>query len=277
MLRLIRWLTVAVLALGVVAIRSAYADASTLRPTERDPRLIMQAVHRQGGEGAPRIGKLRLTTTSSAGKRERVLQVRYKGDANTRRSMLLVEAPDDVRGTGFVSIEYPSNKQPAERWLYLANLKRSTRIAGGKMSGSFMGSDLSFTDLSQPDPGLFDFSMVKDTEQVGSEDCWVILAKAKDPKTLEESGYTQVQFWISKQKLSIVRMRAPLTNGKTTKYMESSEFAMLADRWTAKRIVIRSVESGKVASESVLETLELRTDTSVQDSDFSQRRLELGP
>lgn len=262
----------------LAALSRVGAGDGRLTPEQRDPRVIMEAVYRAGAEGSPRAGRLRLRTTPSGGvARERVMQVRYRGDANTRRSLLLVEGPAEVRGTGFVAIEYPFSDRSSERWLYLANLKRSTRIAGGQMSGSFMGSDLSFADLSQPDPGRFDFELLKASEQVGQEDCWVIRARAKDPRTQEESGYLEVQFWISKAKLSMVRMRAPLSNGKAIKYMEGSDFLQIERYWTPRHLVIRTVEGGQLRSESVLDTLELKADPSVSDADFTKQRLELGP
>jgi hypothetical protein len=265
-------------ALSFFALSQAAAQDARITAEERDPRVIMDAVYRAGGEGAPRAGRLSLRTTPSGGvARERVMQVRYRGDANTRRSLLLVESPAEVRGTGFVAIEYPHSARNSERWLYLANLKRSTRIAGGQMSGAFLGSDLSFADLSQPDPGRFDFELLRASEMVGQEDCWVIRARAKDPKTQEESGYLEVQFWISKSKLAMVRLRAPLTGGKAVKYMEGSDFMHVDRYWTPRRLVIRTVEDGKARSETVLTTLEFAADASVSDGEFTKQRLELGP
>jgi hypothetical protein len=273
------WLAALLAMAGLVVVTRGNAAAGDRpAPDERDPRVIMNAVYKAGGEGSPRSGRLRMTTTPASGApRERVMQVRYLGDAATRRSMLLVEGPTDVRGTGFASIEYPSSDRSAERWLYLPNLKRSTRIAGGQMSGSFLGSDLSFTDLSQSDPSRFDFKMLTQSEKVGAEDCWVINAKAKDPKTQQESGYTDVSFWISKDKLTMVRMRAPLNNGKGTKYMEGSDFMQVERYWTPKHLVIRTVEDGKVRSETIVQTLELKVDAGVVEGDFTKQRLELGP
>jgi hypothetical protein len=238
----------------------------------------MQEVFRQGGAGVARSGRLRLTFQATGGeKRERVMRLRYKGEPNVRKSLLLVEGPADARGTGFVSIEYPVGKQPAERWIYLAHLKRSSRIAGGQMSSSFLGSDLSFSDLSQPDPAGFDLKLVKESENVGGEDCWVVSAKAKDPTLQAESGYAEATVWISKQKQTMVRVRAPLTASKATKYIEASDFAKVGEQFVPKKLVIRTVEDGKVRSESVLETLELKLDPTVADTDFTKQRLEAGP
>jgi hypothetical protein len=255
---------------------TAVADASSTDSFMHDPAAIMQMVHRRGAGGAPHSGQLRLTTISSAGeRRERTLSVRYKGDEDARRSYLVVDSPAEMRGTGFVSIEVPSAKR-AERWLYLPRLKRAARIAGGQMSGSFLGSDLSFADLAQPDPSNFSFTLAKHTEHVNGEDCWVITGTARKAAIEEESGYREVQFWVSKQKFSIIRMRAPLLDGKSVKYIESSRFEQVDGSWMPRKTVVRTVEAGKLRSETWLEVLQIAPDPSVRDSDFTKQRLELG-
>ncbi|HEX5657913.1 MAG TPA: outer membrane lipoprotein-sorting protein [Polyangiales bacterium] len=262
---------------SLVASESAHALPAGVAASERDPALIMKEVFRTGGFGAPRVGKLKLTVQPTGGeKKERVLRVRYKGDGAARRAIMWVEAPSESRGTGFVSIEYPGGKLPAERWIYLANLKRSSRIAGGQMSTSFLGSDLSFSDLSQADPSALNLKLVKESELVNGEDCWVIAGTYRDSAQQAETGYSEVQAWISKAKLTMVRLRAPLAGSKVTKYMEGSDFLQVGGQWTPKKLVVRSVEDGKVKSETVLETVELRTDDAVSDTDFTKQRLEAG-
>ena len=58
--------------------------------------------------------------------------------------------------------------------------------------------------------------------------------------------------------------------------MEASDFIKVGEQWTPKKLVIRTVEDGKVRSESVLETVELKSDSSVSDTDFTKQRLESG-
>jgi Outer membrane lipoprotein-sorting protein len=267
-------------ALGIVVsvfVAMGVARAAGVPANERDPQLIMKEVFRAGGSGAPRVGKLKLTVQPTGGeKKERVLRVRYKGDAEARRAIMWVEAPSDSRGTGFVSIEHPGGKQAAERWIYLANLKRSSRIAGGQMSTSFLGSDLSFSDLSQVDPANLNLKLVKESEKVNAEDCWVIAATYKDPAQQAETGYSDVQVWISKTKFTMVRFRGPLAGTKATKYMEASDFFQVGEQWMPKHLVVRTVEDGKAKSETVLETVELKTDSAVSDTDFTKQRLEAG-
>jgi hypothetical protein len=121
------------------AVSSAQAGEA-LSPSESDPRVIMDAVYRAGSEAGPRAGKLRLLTRRDGSEREHVMDVRYKSGRDTRRSFMYVVAPASERGTGFVSLEYAGDRE-AERWLYLTALRRSTRVAGGQLSGSFLASD----------------------------------------------------------------------------------------------------------------------------------------
>ena len=58
-------------------------------------------------------------------------------------------SPADVKGTKFLS--YSHIKKDDDQWLYLPALKRVKRIASKNKSGSFMGSEFSYEDLSSFD------------------------------------------------------------------------------------------------------------------------------
>ena len=242
-----------------------------------DPDVIMRDLYRST-LNERRSGRLKLTVVKDGGeKRERIMRVSSKGDGKTRKSIIQVESPADVRGTGFVSVEYPGTSQAAERWLFLPNLKRTSRVAGGQLSSSFLGSDLSFADLGQLDPNLFTFTMQKPAESVDGEECWVIGAKPKSAAIAREIGYTEAQLWISKSKLAVVRMRGAISESKRLKYFQASSFRKLGQVWMPDTLTVRTVEAGKLQSESTLQTLENRVDPGLSDDDFTKQRLEAGP
>lgn len=261
---------------GLSWISPARADGP-LPPDTTDPALIARALYRNGVPSS-RAGRVRLTITPAGETpRERTMLVRSKTEAVVRKSLLLVEGPADVRGTGFATIEYPGGGQDSQRWLYMPNLKRTTRVAGGQMSGAFLGSDLAFADLSALDPDLFDYKMVKQSEDVDGETCWVIEATPKTAKTRDELGYRSADSWVSKAKLAVVRTRATLVADGATKYFQASDFRQVGGTWSPFKVVVRTVRDGKVNSETVADTLEAKVDSSVSDDDFSKHRLEQGP
>jgi hypothetical protein len=240
-----------------------------------DPASIMQQLQKTTLNDR-RSGRMRLTVNSGGSSRERTLRIRAKGDGQVRKSLLLVEDPPDIRGTGFLSVDYIATHQEAERWLHLPKLKRTTRVAGTQLSSSFLGSDLTFADLAPADPSKFQFRMVKSSDTVDGEDCWQIAAVPKEAKVRDELGYKEFEVWISKSKLTLVRMRATLLDEKRQKYFQASQFRKVGETWFPDRLVVRTVENGKAISESVLQSTENNYDATIIDEDFTKQRLESG-
>ena len=74
--------------------------------------------------------------------RVRVLEVEGDGD----KSMFVFDQPRDVEGTAFLI--YSHKEDADEQWLYLPALKRVKRISSSNRSGSFMGSEFAYEDMS---------------------------------------------------------------------------------------------------------------------------------
>ena len=70
------------------------------------------------------------------------------------RQLMMFESPADVRNTGMLSIDYKDGNKDDDQWLYLPSLNKSTRISSGDKSGSFMGTDLSYADMTRADQAI---------------------------------------------------------------------------------------------------------------------------
>jgi hypothetical protein len=267
-----------VVSLFVLAATSVVSAQATIPAETSDADAIAQAVYRNASQGA-RTGRLKLTIDDGSGNvRERTLKLQAKGDKQAIRSLILVEQPADTRGTGFLNIEPAiGQKGDAERWLYLSAIKRVTRVAGDQLSGSFLGSDFSFADLGQAVPDQFKFRLVKQEEMVDGETCWVIEAAPKDAAAQSSLGYRTAQLWVSKTKLTYVRIRLDTTKPGRTKYFQASDLRKVDNRWTPHKVVARTVENGKLRSQSTLTTVEMNVVADVPDSEFTKYRLERGP
>ena len=69
--------------------------------------------------------------------------------------------------TGFLTYDYDDPVRDDDQWLYLPALKKTKRIATGDKSGSFMGSDFSYADLTSRELDRYDFRLMKQAEVNG--------------------------------------------------------------------------------------------------------------
>jgi outer membrane lipoprotein-sorting protein len=253
------------------------APALALDPGTTDARKVAQAVEGRA-DGDKGTSRVTLTLKDNSG-RERVRKlVQQSLDfAGGEKTLMFFEAPADVRNTGLLSIDYEDGKKEDDQWLYLPSLHKSTRISTSDKSGSFMGTDLTYSDMTRKDPDAYDYSMVEQSTRVGDDECWLIEARPRTDKEKKETGYLKTHTWVSKSKLLPVQVKAWVKEGKKLKYIKFTELAQVDGIWVAKRLVVRTVRGKTVESETVMELADVRfNQPSVTDAQFSERRLEQG-
>ena len=130
--------------------------------------------------------------------RVRVLEVEGDGDM----SMFVFDEPRNVKGTAFL---IHGHKQAADdQWLYLPALTRVKRISSSNRSGSFMGSEFAYEDMSAQEVEKYTYSYLRDepcAEAVGDNaplaqglTCSVSERFPTDAK----SGYSKQTVWQDK-------------------------------------------------------------------------------
>ena len=86
----------------------------------------------------------------------KVLEVADDGD----KSLTVFDEPRDVKGTALLT---HAHKQEADdQWLYLPALKRVKRISSSNKSGSFMGSEFAYEDMSAQEVEKFTYRYLRD-------------------------------------------------------------------------------------------------------------------
>lgn len=256
-------------------------NAWAIDPNSTDPKAIMMAVEDRA-EGDKSKSRLVMQITDKDGrKRERIVQSCAMDFEEGRKQIMLFESPEDVRGTGMLSIDYDEGNKDDDQWLYLPSLKKSTRISSGEKSGSFMGTDLSFSDMTKADPEHYRYKMVEQSVQVKldgkAEDCWLIESSPTTTKAKEETGYLKSQVWVSKEKLMPVQIKSWIREGKRLKYIQFKNIKKIDNLWVAHTIVARTKKGKQVESMTVLQFSELSfNNTEVTPELFQQSRLEQG-
>jgi len=93
------------------------------------------------------IQTLEMVLYNKAGQsRSRTITSKIKQTADGARSHVKFEQPEDVAGVQFLSIQHAEGED--DQWLYMPAGDLLNRISGSSRTGSFMGSDFSFEDLS---------------------------------------------------------------------------------------------------------------------------------
>ncbi len=120
--------------------------------------------------------------------RSRTLEVEDDGD----KSMTIFDTPRDVKGTAFLN--YTHKVGDDDQWLYLPALKRVKRISSRNKSGSFMGSEFAYEDISSQEVEKYTYKWIRDEVYDGRE-CFVI---ERYPVDRRNSGYIRQVSWIDK-------------------------------------------------------------------------------
>ena len=255
--------------------------AWALDPNTTDAKAIMDAVEARA-EGDKVKSRLVMKIVDRDGReRERVVQSRGLEFEGGHKQIMLFESPEDVRGTGMLSIDYDAGEKDDDQWLYLPSLKKSTRISSGEKSGSFMGTDLSYSDMTQVDPDHYTYKVLKPSVKVKldgkAEECWLIESVPATKKAKEETGYIKSQVWVSKDKLMPVQIKSWIREGRKLKYIQFKDIEKIDGLWFAKTIVARTKKGKQVESTTLLKFSQVSFNNKEVTPDlFQQSRLEQG-
>lgn len=189
------------------------------------------------------------------------LEVTTDGD----KSLMVFDEPKDVQGTSFLSFSHVNG--PDDQWIYLPALKRVKRIASNKKSGSFMGSEFSYEDLSSFEPEKYSFKYLRD-ETLNGEKCFVVESVPKDAN----SGYSKLVTWVDQSEYRMQKVEFYDKKQALLKIMTVSDYSKLENKhWRPKLSRIENKQTGKSTD---LHWMNIRLKTGLKDSDFSENNLK---
>lgn len=110
------------------------------------------------------------------------------------KSLMEFKTPLDVKGTKFLTHEKINKNN--NQWLYLPALKRIKRITSKNKSGSFMGSEFSYEDISSREPSKYNYSQKYDEVELNGVKCYKFERYPKD----KNSGYSKQILWVDKSR-----------------------------------------------------------------------------
>lgn len=194
--------------------------------------------------------------------------------ADTQR-LLFFLAPADVRGTGFLTYDYGNAARDDDQWMYLPELQKTKRIAASDRSGSFMGSDFSFADMTRRELSEWNFRLLKE-DQVRGKPAWLIEAVPVSRAVRDRYGYEKSVVFIQQDNYMAVRGVHWLRDGRL-KYQDVKQMRRIDGIWVATEIEMRTVAGKTTEHTTILRLSDIRFGQALDDDLFTIRRLEQGP
>ncbi len=242
---------------------SVLAQSET--PEERGLRIAREANDRNDGFGdftAEMTMVLfdRLGREARRQMRFKVLEVPGNGD----KSLFVFDQPRDVQGTALLT--HARINSPDDQWLYLPALKRVKRISASTRSGSFMGSEFSYEDMSTPELEEYTYRHFHD-EPCGDFICTVSEHFPRDQK----SGYSRKVVWQDRAELRTWKVEHYDRKGSHLKTLTFADYQQYLDRfWRAGKMTMVNHLTGK---STVLNWSNFRFRTNLDDGEFTQTAL----
>ena len=185
------------------------------------------------------------------------------GDGN--KSLFVFDNPRDVKGTALLI--HSHRKEADDQWLYLPALKRVKRISSSNRSGSFMGSEFSYEDMSNQEVERFTHQYLRD-EPCGDSTCTVM----ERIPTSKKSGYRRQLIWQDKDELRIWKVEYFDRKNAHLKTLTLADYDVYLDRyWYAGTSTMVNHLTGK---STVINWMDFEFQTDLDDRDFTQTGLK---
>lgn len=270
--RLRPWCYFLILSAWWMALGSSIA-AEVERPTARE---IMERVDsRDDGDSA--VQDLEMILLDRRGRqRLRKLQSFRLDQGVDELSMMFFLAPADIEDTGFLTYDYHDPEQDDDQWLYLPALNRTRRIAASDKSGSFMGSDFSYADMTDRPLDHYDYRLMKET-QLDGHPVWQIEATPVTEREQQETGYLKSVLFIRKDNNVVVRGLYWVKKGNRLKYYEVKNLEQIDGIWTETEMHMTTKKGKETLHKTVLRSANIRFNQDLSPDFFTVRQLESGP
>ena len=191
-------------------------------------------------------------------------------------SLMFFLSPADVRNTGFLTFDYDESGKDDDQWLFLPALRKTKRIAAGDKSGSFMGSDLNYSDMTSSDLNLYEYTLMKETEVKGQK-VWQIKAVPKTKAEAEKSGYSKSVVFIRQDNYVMIRGVRWVHKKKRNKYLDVRKLEKIDGIWVSTELHVTTKSGKKTLHKTILKQKNVHFNQDEVNEDlFSIRRLEKG-
>ncbi len=240
--------------------------ALALSPEEKAQQIIDEGERRAEGFKDMAASAEMVIRNARGHEARRGLDIKVLEMPDGARSMTVVQAPKDVKGTALLTYSHDHGED--EQWLFLPAVKRVKRIAPTGRSGPFMGSEFSYEDFSAQSRDKYVYRWLGE-EKLNGLDCHLI---ERVPKPDTPSSYSRLLTWVEKNDLLLQRVHYFDHDNRHVKTLNVSGYSKYGERWwRADSFVMTNLVTGGA---SELSWRDIRFGVGLTERDLDQTALQ---
>lgn len=219
--------------------------------------LVMEMINRRG--------KKRVRETRSFRK--------YYGEE--KRTVIFYLSPKSVKGTAFLTFDYPEANREDDQWLYLPAMRKVRRISASDRGDHFLGTDFTYEDIRMENKvSIEDYTRKTVGEElIDGHRCYVVQSIPVSEKVAKELGYSRVVSWVDAEIWMARKSEFWDVRGNPLKSIISTDIRQVQGIWTTHRLEAKNHKTGHT---TVFTITDVDYNTGVDDDLFTQRALRRG-
>ena len=212
-------------------------------------------------------------------KRIRDMKTYSKDIGDDEKKLIFFLSPSDVRNTAFLTYDYADDDKDDDQWLYLPALNKTKRIPASDKDSSFMGSDFSYSDMTEPVLSDYNFKILKESivkRKSGKQKVWQIQVTPKTQEVIDETGYLKSVAYVRQDNYMVTRAKYWLKKAGRLKYMDVKKVENI-DGIDVATITTMTTKKGKrTLHKTILIQSDVKMNQNLKEDLFKIRTIEKG-
>ena len=216
-------------------------------------------------EMTDRRGKKRVRNTTGYRK--------YYGDE--KRTVIFYKSPKNIKGTAFLTYDYPDIEKDDDQWLYLPAMRKVRRISASDRGDYFLGTDFSYEDIKKESKVTIEDYVWKTIgeESIDGHDCYVMEGVPVSKEIAKELGYGRTKSWVDKEIWMARKVDYWDIRGKYLKTNHITDIRNIQGIWTLHQM---DVQNHKTGHHTRFTFSDIDYESGVDDDVFTKRALKRG-
>ena len=189
------------------------------------------------------------------------------------KMVLFTMYPPDAKGAGFMRWAYTQESEKnAEQWIYLPILRKIRRVSVRDLSDSFLGSDLTYGDISYRNIDADDHKLARIDRDRNKNEYFVVVSTPNEANP----QYSKKISWYTKTPdlKECVKVRVDYFDNKDAFLKRQQlKWQKIDDAWVWDQVFVQNVQT---FHKSFFEVEKVKINAGIKEEWFTERKLKQG-